>query len=103
MEIPSFQREMRLRVHAFQEKVSVDALRSTFSSPNPIRAYDELHEMSMHDIRRKADAQIANVMSIGKMARAVAFKVLKDDTNQDKFTYDMEVTEAAYTMLTLNK
>jgi hypothetical protein len=103
METPLFQRDMRLRVHAFEEKVSIDALRSTFTSPNPIRPYDDIHEMSMHEIRRKADAQIANVLSIGKMAREVAFKVINEEKNAEKLIYDMDVTGAAYTMLTLNK
>ena len=67
MEIHSVQRKLEL-VRAYQSYEAIEALRSTFHSPA------NGHEMSMHEIAYKAQAQIHTILSIGKMAREVAFR-----------------------------
>lgn len=67
MEMHSVQRKMHL-VRVYQSYEAIEALRSTFHSPA------NGHEMTMHEIALKAQVQIHVILSIGKMARDVAFR-----------------------------
>ena len=55
-------------VRVYQSYEAIEALRSTFHSPA------NGHEMSMYEIAYTAQAQIHIILSIGKMAREVAFR-----------------------------
>ena len=103
MEIPSEREMMRMRVHLIEEQACIGALRSTFSSPNPMRSKGEVDdELSFDEIHRIAEAQISNVLKIGKLARNVAVFAIenrnKGEEKNDKSGNEMDV---AYTMLTL--
>ena len=105
MEIPSEREMMRMRVHRIEEQACIGALRSTFSSPNPMRSNDEVgYEMSFDEINRIAEAQISNILKIGKFARSVATLAIenhkKGEEKNEKNGYELDV---AYTMLKLNK
>tara|TARA_B100000519_G_scaffold200786_1_gene214738 strand:- start:1206 stop:1520 length:315 start_codon:yes stop_codon:yes gene_type:complete len=104
MEIPLERETMRMRVHRIEEQACIAALRSTFSSPNPMRSNREVDEMSFDEIRRIADAQISNILKIGKLARnAASFAIdnhKKGEEKNEKNGYELDV---AYTMLKLSK
>ena len=88
MQLPTnmdFMGGMRLRVYAFEEMVSINALQSTFgqSSRNasPTCVEDKL---TSEEIERKADMQIANVLNIGKVARQLAYKVIAESVKHSE-------------------
>jgi hypothetical protein len=132
MQLPTnmdFTGGMRLRVYAFEEMVSINALQSTFgqSSRNasPTCVEDKL---TSEEIERKADMQIANVLKIGKVARQLAYNVIAEsgkhsekvgnekmsdeqmhnekmhvEMHDEKMHDKQDIYEAAYMMQSLSK
>lgn len=84
MQIPTnmdFTGDMRLRVYAFEEMVSINALQSTFGQSMSISSRNASptcvqDKLTSEEIERKADMQIANVLKIGKVARQLAYNMI---------------------------
>lgn len=81
------QRKLEL-VRVYQSYEAIEALRSTFHSPA------NGNRMSMHDIAFKAQVQINTILSIGKMAREVAF--CHDNAALEKHMIEKHMHEHMY-------
>ena len=95
---------LRLRAHVFEKMVNKKALQATFAPPNlfPNAFPNSDKKLSMQDVQCKAEEQIANVLSMGKLARRIAFaclahKIVASDfehlTNEEMMVWVRKIKE----------